>query len=213
MKSLSESQSRQILTGYGLPVPKEQSVASADDAVAFAASLGGPAAIKADRAGLAHKTESGLVALGIEGTDAVKAAGDRILAAAPEGSRLVVQEMVTGRRELMLGMKRDDQWGPVLSLGLGGIFAEALADVTLRLAPVTEAEAAGMLDDLRGAEMFGNWRGLGAVDRRMLATAIISVGQCAVENPEIAEIDVNPLIVTDNGEVFAVDTLVVQSDG
>ncbi|MEK9671964.1 MAG: acetate--CoA ligase family protein [Rhodospirillaceae bacterium] len=211
MNSLSESQSKALLAQYGLPVPREQSAATADEAAVFAASLNGPVAVKADTPGLAHKTEAGLVALGLTGDGAFRRAAGDILARAPKGSRLLVQEMASGKRELILGMKRDPQWGAVISLGLGGIFAEALGDITLRLAPVSDAEASAMIDDLGATAIFGEYRGMAAVDRAAFAKAVMAVSRCAEENPDVVEIDVNPLIVTDAGGVVAVDALVVRS--
>ena len=207
-RTLSEHQSKQVLAAYGVPVTAERLAVDADTAARAAAEIGFPVALKGNAPDLAHKTEAGLVEIGLADADAVRAAAARLIAKLPPGGNLLVQEMASGKREFLIGMARDDQYGPCVTFGLGGIFAEALGDTVLRLAPVSEREALAMMDDIRAKALLGSYRGMAAVDRAALARAIIGVGAAALAHPEIAEIDVNPVIIAGDRPV-AVDALVV----
>ncbi|MEQ8504488.1 MAG: acetate--CoA ligase family protein [Rhodospirillales bacterium] len=208
--SLSEFQSKQVLAAYGVPVTAERLADDADGAAAAAADIGFPVALKGNAADLAHKTEAGLVEVGLADAQAVKTAAGRLLPKLPKGGQLLVQEMAAGKREFLIGMTRDPQYGPCVTFGLGGIFAEALADTVLRLAPVSEREALEMLDEIRAKALLGPYRGMPTVDKPALARAIVGVGQAAIAHPEIAEIDINPMIIAGERPV-AVDALVVLS--
>ncbi len=205
---LSEFDSKRILAAYGIPVTRESLVADANSAVTAATKIGFPVVVKGCAAGLAHKTELDLVAVGLADATAVHDAASRLLPRLPAGARILVQEMVSGRRELMLGLIRDSQFGPCVSLGAGGIFAEALADVCFRIAPFGRVEAMTMLDELKTASVYGATRGMPAVDRNTLADALTALGNIGIEHPEIREIDINPMIITGSRPV-AVDALVV----
>lgn len=207
---LSEHLSKRVLAAYGVPVTLELQAANARGAVDAALEVGFPLVLKGNAPGLAHKTEAGLVEVGLNDEAAVAAAARRILKKMGPSGGLLVQEMVKGSREFLLGMTRDAQFGPCVSFGLGGIFAEALNDVTLRLAPLTMAEADAMLDGIRAAAMLGPYRGLPPVDRQQLCRALVGLGRVAVDYPEIAEIDVNPVIIAGSRPV-AVDALIVLS--
>ncbi|HBT44060.1 MAG TPA: carboxylate--amine ligase, partial [Rhodospirillaceae bacterium] len=147
-----------------------------DTAAQAAAEIGFPVALKGNAPDLAHKTEAGLVEIGLADADAVRAAAARLMAKLPPGGTLLVQEMASGKREFLIGMARDAQYGPCVTFGLGGIFAEALNDTVLRLAPVSERDALAMMDDIRAKALLGPYRGMAAVDRIALAQAIIGVG-------------------------------------
>lgn len=207
-RSLSEYQSKQVLAAYGVPVTAERLAVDADTAAQAAAEIGFPVALKGNAPDLAHKTEAGLVDIGLADADAVRAAAARLMAKLPPGGNLLVQEMASGKREFLIGMARDAQYGPCVTFGLGGIFAEALKDTVLRLAPVSERDALEMMDDIRAKALLGPYRGMAAVDRDALARAIIGVGAVALAHPEIAEIDVNPVIIAGDRPV-AVDALIV----
>ena len=207
MRVLSEFEAKRLLADYGVPVCREVLVNSAEAACLAAAEIGYPVVLKACAPGLAHKTEHGLVEIGIAGEVEVANIAKRLL---KETSEVLVQEMVRGEREFMLGMKRDPQYGPYVSFGLGGVFAEAFGDVAIALAPVGENEAAALLDGIRGVGILGPYRGMPAVDRSTLVRAIVGLGQLALDHPDITEIDINPLIVNGANPV-AVDALVVIS--
>ncbi|UTW52765.1 acetate--CoA ligase family protein [bacterium SCSIO 12827] len=207
-RTLSEHQSKQVLAAYGVPVTAERLAGDADTAAQAAAEIGFPVALKGNAPDLAHKTEAGLVEIGLADADEVRAAAARLMAKLPPGGTLLVQKMASGKREFLIGMTRDAQYGPCVTFGLGGIFAEALNDTVLRLAPVSERDALAMMDGIRAKALLGPYRGMAAVDRIALAQAIMGVGQAALAHPEITEIDVNPVIITGDHPV-AVDALVV----
>ena len=121
----------------------------------------------------------------------------------------LVQPMVRGRREFVAGMFCDPLFGPVVMFGLGGIFTEALDDVTFRVAPISEIEACTMLDELRSSRLLGQFRGEGAAKRERIIDVIIGLSKVAMECPDITEIDINPLVVDERGEVTTVDALIV----
>jgi hypothetical protein len=169
--------------------------------------------VKVDATGLAHKTESGAVRLGLRDPDAVREAARELLALAlPEGAAgrgLLVSRQLAGV-ELILGGRRDAQFGPIVLVGLGGILAEALDDVAVRLAPVDAQTAAEMLDDLRGARVLVGFRGRPAIDRPAVIGAIVALGRALVADPALLEVDINPLISGPDGTA-AVDALVVEA--
>lgn len=208
--ALSEYDSKRLLSAYGVPVTREKLVQTSADAKKAADALGYPVVLKGCAPDLLHKTEAGLVAVGLgsarDVTDAFKTLTGR--AGADFKGGYLVQEMIKGSRELMIGMTRDEQFGPSVMFGLGGIFTEVLEDVSFRLAPLTLSDARDMMSEIRAARILDAVRGMARVDRAALARAIVGVGKAAVDNPEIAEIDINPLIINGSKPV-AVDGLVI----
>jgi acetyl-CoA synthetase (ADP-forming) len=159
---------------------------------------------------IAHKTERGLVRLRLTDAGAVRAAAAELLAAGrPEDgvTGVLVAPMVTGNRELIAGLVRDEQFGMAAMLGVGGILAEAVADVAFRLVPVSRVDAEELIDDLATQRLFGPFRGEPAVDRERLVDVIVGLSSAAEVDPTIVSADVNPLIVVD-GIPIAVDALV-----
>jgi acetyltransferase len=209
--TLSESASKVLLRGFGVPFAREEAVADPAAAVAAAESIGFPVAVKLGGEGIAHKSERGLVRLGLGDADAVRAAAESLLAAArPEDGEveLLVAEMVTGKRELIAGLMRDPQFGPCVVLGLGGILTEALGDAVFAAAPLSREEAAGLVDGLATAHLLTRpFRGEPAVDRDALADVLVGLARLGVERPDVVSVDVNPLIVQE-GRPVAVDALV-----
>jgi acetate---CoA ligase (ADP-forming) subunit beta len=207
---LSEFDSKRLLREYGVPTVEEALAVDADEAVRCAHELGAPVAVKLCAAGLAHKTERGLVRLGLTTDSAVREAAVDLLgrrAVDERDAALLVQRMVGGRRELILGLTRDRQFGPCVMLGLGGILAEAIRRVVFRVAPLSRVDALDMIDDLDAEHFLGAFRGEPAVDRETLADALVGLGRIGTEHAEIASIDVNPMIVS-GGSPIAVDALV-----
>ncbi len=204
---MDEFAAKKLLAKYGVPVAPERKAVSFEEATAAAQEIGYPVALKGMPEGVAHKSEAGLVHLNIGSPEDLKAAWDKIESAAPGCPRLVAS-MVRGERELVAGMTRFAGFGPCVMLGVGGIFTEAVRDVTFRLAPVDHEEARSMPDSLRMKKLFDAQRGLPAVDRESLGKTIQALGRLALEHPEIEEIDVNPLIVS-AGVPTAVDALIV----
>ncbi|HWC68314.1 MAG TPA: acetate--CoA ligase family protein [Acidimicrobiales bacterium] len=211
MITLSEAASKALLRDHGVPVVDDRVVSTPAEAVQAATELGLPVAVKLCGAGIAHKTERGLVRLRLATPGAVARASAELLAAATpaDGSvALLVAPMVAGHRELIAGLVHDRQFGPNVMLGVGGVLAEAIADVVFRPVPIGPADAAEMIDQLRTQRLLGAFRGEGAVDRQALASVLDGLSRLAEARPDIASIDVNPLIVRPDGTVVAVDGLV-----
>lgn len=209
-QALSEFESKRILAAYQIPISNEYLAATVHDAVEKATLIGFPVVLKACSHEIAHKTEGGLVETALADADAVRHAYERIMQKAPKPiDGILVQEMVKGHRELMLGLIRDSQFGPCVMAGFGGVMTEIVQDTCFRMAPVDEVEAADMLSELKSKEMLGPFRGQAPVDRERLCRAICAVGAMGLENESIAEIDINPLIIRPDGSFAAVDALVV----
>ena len=207
--TLSEVDSRNILEAYGLPVAAQVVAADEKEATRKSGKIGYPVVIKAYGAGLAHKTERGVVRTDIRSeNDVVRACREIRDAAGPDWEGFLIQPMIQGRREFVAGLLRDVSFGPCVMFGLGGIFTEAIADVSFRIAPVSRAQAMEMMDELRSAALLGAFRGEARADRGQLADAIAGLSRLAMERPEVAEADINPLIIGPDGRVHAVDALV-----
>jgi succinyl-CoA synthetase beta subunit len=210
---LSEFESKELLRAYGIHTVEERLARDPDEAVRRANELGYPVAVKLCANGLAHKTERDLVRLGLAGDEEVRAASAEVLGRRENhenAAQLLVQRMVRGRRELILGLVRDRQFGPCVMLGLGGTLAEAIRDVAFRVAPLASVDALEMIEELKAAPMFGAFRGEPEIDRDDLALALVALGTIGVEHPEIDSIDVNPMIVSGRRPI-AVDALIERS--
>ncbi|MEE2677641.1 MAG: acetate--CoA ligase family protein, partial [Myxococcota bacterium] len=214
-RTLSEHASKRLLSDYGVPCAREELVSSAADAVAAAEAIGFPAVVKLCGDGIAHKTERGLVRVGLAGAEAVQRAAEDLLARArPEDGDvgLLVSERVDGARELIAGLVRDPQLGPCVMLGLGGILAEAVGDVVFAAAPLDAGEARRLPERLAAGHLVTEpFRGESAVDLVALGEILAGLSRLAVERPDVASVDVNPLIVR-AGLPVAVDALVELGD-
>lgn len=207
-KILTEYESKQFLAAYGIPVTGDRLALSEEAAVVAALAVGFPVVLKGCAPDVAHKTEKGLVHLGLNTAEEVRQAYVAVTLEAGGEIPVLVAEMLPRGRELLVGMTRFPAFGPCIMLGLGGIFAEAWRDITFRSAPLSEAEAEEMLQDIRAKAIFGEFRGMTAVDTAALVKMLVALGQLALLHPEIAEIDINPVII--NGSLpVAVDALVV----
>jgi acetyl-CoA synthetase (ADP-forming) len=174
-----------------------------------AAKIGYPVVLKVCSPEVSHKTESGLVAVDLRNEADLEAAFRQIGKASPvKDADYLVQEMVKGRRELVVGMVCDPQFGPCVMFGLGGIFTEVLGDVTFRPAPLDESDAMEMLMEIRGNKILGAVRGMEAVDLDSLVQCLMAMGKIGMAHEEIQAIDVNPVIVRGNIPI-AVDALVI----
>ena len=188
----------------------EHLVTTADEAVRAAATIGYPVVAKLCGAGIAHKTERGLVRLGLGDDAAVLGAATALLAAArPEDGEvaLLISPMVRGTRELIAGCVDDPTFGHCVMLGIGGVLAEAIGDVAFRLVPLTRVDAADMVTDLRHRRLLDAFRGEPAVDRERLVDVLVGLSELVQSDSRIVSIDVNPLIVCD-GVPTAVDALI-----
>ncbi|MCI0482585.1 MAG: acetate--CoA ligase family protein [Candidatus Dadabacteria bacterium] len=212
-KNLSEHQSKLFLKAYGIPVTREEMAATPDEAVKIAKGMGFPVVLKGESPELTHKTEMNVIELNISSEDDVRKAYDRIMGTGvvPKGG-ILVQEMIKGQRELVVGLSRDPQFGPCVMFGLGGIYTEILRDVSFRVAPLTEFDAMQMMDEIKAKKILDEFRGKPAVDRSILAKALIAVGQIGLDFEEVKELDINPLIISGDKPV-AVDALVILGNG
>lgn len=210
MPTLSEADSKELLGAFGVPFPDERVVSTADEAVAAADAIGYPVVAKLGGDGIAHKTERGLVRLGLGGPDQVREAAGALLAAAtPEDGEVhvLVAPMLRATRELIAGLATDPQFGTTVMLGVGGVLAEAVADVAFRLVPITRVDAEEMIADLGLQKLLAPFRGEPAVDREALADVLVALSDAATRRADIASADLNPLLIVD-GRPVAVDALV-----
>ena len=208
--ALSEYESKKLLSLYGIPVTREKLSRSAEEAISAAADLGFPVVLKACSAELMHKSEHGCIELNLRSEGDVREAYGRVSRSIDlklEG--ILVQEMVPGQRELVVGLTRDLQFGPCVMLGIGGIMTEMFQDIAFRMAPFDTIEAKDMTEELRFKNIFGPFRGQKSVDMDMLCRTLIAVGKIGLELERVSELDINPMIITPEGLVVAVDALVV----
>jgi len=208
--SLNEYESKILLSTFGIPIVLEKTAKDVTDSVAVAESMGFPVVVKALGSTLLHKTERGLVEVNLSTSKAVHDAATAMTTeAGPELEGFLIQPFIRGKRELVAGLFRDPQFGPVVMLGLGGIFTEALSDVTFRVAPLTPEDAQEMIDEIRSKRILGKFRGESAVDRNPIVQTLMGLSQIALAHPQISEIDINPLLISSDGNAHAVDALII----
>jgi acetate---CoA ligase (ADP-forming) subunit beta len=209
-RTLSEAASKELLAPFGIPFLDERVVADAASAALAAAELGFPVVAKLCGDTIAHKTERGLVRLGLADPTAVGTAASELLAAAnPDDGdvTVLVAPMVRASRELIAGVSIDPQFGPAVMVGIGGVLAEALGDVAIRLVPVSRTDAEDMVDDLATQALLGAFRGEPAVDRGAVIDVLLALSAVVTAHPEVRSVDLNPLMIVD-GQPIAVDALV-----
>jgi acyl-CoA synthetase (NDP forming) len=201
-----------LLAAYGVVLPPTWLACSAEEAARLAEDAGYPVVLKLVSPDISHKSDVGGVALNLTNGDAVRAAFDGILTtarathpdAAIEG--MLVQKMLTGGQEVIVGVRRDPQFGPLALVGRGGVDVELLRDVATGIAPLTYSQAERMLDSTRTGVRLKGWRGTPPSDRNAVLDALLRLSQVACDFPEIAELEVNPLYVLPEGQgAFAVD--------
>ena len=210
-RTLSEADSKSFVRNYGVPVADERVVDQPEAAVEASRLIGLPVVMKLVGDTIAHKSERGLVRLNLGDETSVAVAARELLAGArPDDGpvALLVAPMIRGNRELIAGVVRDPTFGPMVMLGLGGVLAEAVGDVVFRPAPLDLAEAQRQIDALESQALLGAFRGEQAVDRQLLAETLVGLGRLAIEHPEVASVDINPMIVTPEGRAVAVDALI-----
>ncbi|HXD51708.1 MAG TPA: acetate--CoA ligase family protein, partial [Burkholderiales bacterium] len=215
--TLSESESKQAIAAWGVSAPREILATSAAGAAEAAKKIGYPVVMKVDSPDILHKTEAGVVRLGLRNAEEAQAAYAEIMANAAKHAAnakingAIVQEMVTGGVEVIVGVSYDAQLGPMLLFGSGGVMVEVYNDVALRHCPITRSEAVEMIAEVKGAKLLRGFRGKPAADVDALADTLVRVSQLAVHlDGKLAELDINPLMVLPKGQgVKAVDALVV----
>src|SRR6185295_18091417 len=210
--TLSEHASKALLAGYGVPVAREALADTAEGAARAAESLGFPVVAKLCGDAIAHKTERGLIRLGLVDAVGVRAAAAELLALRrPQDGpvQVLVAEQVRGHRELIAGLVRDPTFGPCVLVGLGGILTEGLGDVAFAAAPLAPSDTRRMIEALAASRLLLEpFRGEPALDLDALAAILVGLGRLGLERPEVASVDLNPLVVRD-GKPVAVDALVV----
>jgi len=207
--SLSEHEAALLLASYGIPTARQILVQDRTELAAALRTIGYPLVLKGCSPAISHKTEKNLVRLDVRTEAEAMTAYDEIIAAINEkDAGVLIQEMVRGSRELVVGLTRDPQFGPCVMFGLGGILTEILKDVSFRLAPLEKGDAMDMMRDIQGHRILDAVRGMDAVDREALATILINVGKIGIDHERIKEIDINPLVIRGTDPI-AVDALII----
>jgi len=214
--ALGDVEARQVLGAYGLRIPQSQLAKNPDEAVAIATQLGYPVVMKIASPDIMHKSDVGGVKVDLGNATEVRDAFDLIVYRAQRyvpGADIwgvAVQEMVPQGREVIIGMNRDLQFGPLIMFGMGGIYVEVLKDVVFRVAPVTRQEAQEMVQEIRAYQLLRGVRGARPADVAAVIEAILRVSQLVTDFPEIVELDVNPLMVQEQGAgAIAVDMRII----
>jgi acetyl coenzyme A synthetase (ADP forming)-like protein len=213
--SLTAPEGRVVCDAYGIAVPKEGVATSAIEASQLASSMGFPVVLKIVSPEILHKTEAGGVLVGVKSAEEAQKGFDTIMANAktynPKANLLgvQVQQQLAGGQEVIIGAVTDPVFGKLVAFGLGGILVEVLKDITFRLAPASKDDALSMLDGIGAAQILKGVRGKEAVHRDALATMIQNVSQLIADNPEISEMDLNPVFATKDGAVAADVRIVV----
>jgi len=208
-ETLSEYESKIVLASYDIPVTREIIIQNDNDVISAAHEIGYPVVMKGCSPEITHKTEKDLIRTDIrDDKEALDTFNDIMAGMNGSHGAILIQEMIKGKRELVIGLIRDPQFGPCVMFGLGGIFTEILKDVSFRLAPLEKRDALEMMDEIKAHKMLDAVRGMEPVDRELLSEMLINVGKIGIENDAIKEIDINPVIISGSRPV-AVDALVV----
>jgi acetyltransferase len=218
--SIGDAESRQILQAYNLRIPRSEIADTPERAIEIASQIGYPVVLKIASPDILHKTDVGGVKVGLQSAEDVRDAFDLMVYRAqryvPEARvwGCLVQEMApSGGLEVLVGMNRDPQFGPLITFGLGGIFVETLKDVTFRIAPLSLQEAEQMVDEIRAHALLDGVRGKPAMDKNAIVEALLRMSQLVQDFPEIVELDINPLMVYPRGQgAIAIDMRLVLKD-
>lgn len=211
---LTEIESKQVLAGAGIPVAEAQLAGSADDAAKAADKLGYPVVLKIVSPDITHKSDVGGVKVGLASADEVRAAYEKMVAAvkaAEPGARIdgaAVQKMAPQGTEVIVGMSKDPQFGAVLMFGLGGILVEVLKDVAFRIVPLEPRDARQMIEEIKGYPVLQGARGQSASDVGALQSLILKLSEFVEANPQVEELDLNPVFAYPDGAI-AVDARIV----
>ncbi len=216
--TLSEHESKELIAAWGIPITGEATATTLAEAVAAAESIGYPVALKVDSPDILHKTEAGVIRLGLADAGQVSAAYDMVMSNAAQAASagaaingVLIQEMVSGGVEVIVGVSYDAQLGPALLFGTGGVMVEVYNDVALRLCPLTRPEAFDMINQVKGSRLLRGFRGSPTADVDALADALVQISRLAVNmEGRLSELDINPLMVLPEGQgIRAADALAV----
>jgi acyl-CoA synthetase (NDP forming) len=214
---LNEVEAKQLLDDAGVPIVTTVLATTQEEASDQAEIVGFPVVLKIVSPDIVHKSDVGGVKVGLQDAAEVTAAFEEIVAnakkAVPDANiaGVAVQHMVPEGVEVIVGMTTDPQFGPVMMFGLGGIMVEVLKDVSFRLVPLKERDALQMIDEIKGRAVLEGVRGMPPVDKAALCAAILKVSEFIEHNPEVQELDLNPMIAYPDG-VIAVDARIVISE-
>jgi acetyltransferase len=202
---IGDAEARTILEAYGFSVPPSRLAETPEEAIEMAEAMGYPVVLKIASPDILHKTDVGGVKLNLLSADDVRDAFDLLVYRAsryvPEASvwGCLVQKMVPEGREVLIGMSKDPQFGPLVAFGLGGIYVEALKDVVFRVAPFSREEAEKMIREIRAYPLLEGVRGEPPADHAAIVDALCRVSQLVTDFPDIVELDINPLTVFEEG--------------
>ncbi len=205
---LDEHVSKQILSDFGIPVVTEIVADTSSQVKEFTANHGFPIVMKGMAKGVIHKSELGLVRKGIDSNDRIEKVLTQLNDLMPTDSKILVQKQIDGSIELIAGFVRDPHFGPCVMIGLGGIFAEAMEDAVFAVAPLSRKDALHLIERIKAQKVLNGFRKSLPLDREKLADILINLGQTGLCFPQIQEIDINPLIVSD-GKPIAVDASII----
>ena len=217
--SLGDSEARNILQAYKMKIPRSELASTPDEAVEIARQIGYPVVLKIASPDILHKTDVGGVKVNLRNASDVRDAFELMVYRAqryvPEATiwGCLVQEMAPpGGIEILVGMNRDPQFGPLVTFGLGGIYVETLKDVTFRIAPFSSLEAQQMLEEIKARAILDGVRGQPPADKEAIVDILLRIGQLVQDFPEIVELDINPVIVYPQGQgALAIDMRLVLS--
>ncbi|MEJ2354857.1 MAG: acetate--CoA ligase family protein [candidate division WOR-3 bacterium] len=215
---IGEFDAKTIMESYGMTIPEGHFASTSEEAVRFANEMRYPVAMKISSPDILHKSDVGGVKIGLGGPTEVEDAFDlmmlRVKRKMPEVNikGVLVEEMITSGKEVILGMKKDPQFGPMLMFGLGGIFVEVLKDVTFSLAPITAEESRQMIESTKSYKLLTGVRGQRSVDIQAIIANLLQLSQLVIDFPEFQEVDINPLKVGHPGEgAYVVDARIILS--
>ena len=204
-RSLLETEAKELLREYGIPVPDFKLIKSEEEIIGLAKEINFPIVMKIVSPDIIHKTDTGGVKINIKDEKEAKSAYQEIISKAKEYNKnaeisgVIAYAMVPQGTEIIIGMMKDPHFGPVIMFGLGGIFVEVLKDISFRILPIEERDAEEMIAEIKGYEILKGVRGEGPKDIKAIKNLLLKISQLALENPEISEIDLNPVFVFEKG--------------
>ena len=204
-RPLLETEAKELLKGYGIPVPDFKLIKSEEEIIGLAKEINFPIVMKIVSPDIIHKTDAGGVKVGVEDEEEARMAYQEIIFKAKkynknaEISGVIVYSMVPQGTEIIIGMMKDPHFGPVIMFGLGGIFVEILKDISFRILPIEEIDVREMITEIKGYEILKGARGNLPRDIQAIKEVLMKVSKLTMENPEINEIDLNPIFVFEKG--------------
>jgi acyl-CoA synthetase (NDP forming) len=204
-RPLLETEAKELLREYGIPVPDFKLIKSEDEITELAKEINFPIVMKIVSPDIIHKTDAGGVKVGIKDEEEAIAAYQEIISKAIKYNKnakisgVIVYSMVPQGTEIIIGMMKDPHFGPVIMFGLGGIFVEVLKDISFRVLPIEERDAGEIINEIKGYEILKGTRGEASKDIEAIKILLMKISKLTMENPEIKEIDLNPIFVFKKG--------------